>query len=44
MLKKLFTSLSASLCLLLVLTAIPAFAANGPGPGGVGYLIHDYRY
>ncbi|MEI2396537.1 MULTISPECIES: family 16 glycoside hydrolase [Paenibacillus] len=41
MLKKLFTSLSASLCLLLVLTAIPAFAANGPVVWGTSSTITD---
>lgn len=41
MLKKLFISLSASLCLLLVLTAIPAFAANGPVVWGTSSTITD---
>lgn len=39
--KKLFTSLSASLCLLLILTAIPAFAANGPVVWGTSSTITD---
>lgn len=41
MIKKLFTSLSGFLCLILVLTAMPALAADGPIVWGTSSTITD---